>query len=335
MSDASNAGPGPLRTLALVAAMLVGVTLIFSAITKILAPKAFVTAVETYGLLPPSLVLPGATGLVGAEVALGLLLVLGFRRRAAAWLSFPLLVFFTGMVIHAMRAGLPECGCFGEVIKLAPAQELVVDVVLLVLTLLVLWKGEDVTAGRGLGAPLGWISLCAGAALFLAAGPVVGSESELPLERADLDVLAAAQPPLVPADEAFLFLFSADCDHCWAYVGGVELMQRRLEGIEVHAVTFSDPQALEEFEAAFEPTFPIHVVNQSVFDGLTAEYPAAVWISGGEVLRSWAGYVPSHREIAEQGGYLYREPTAPTPTPAASPGTDSGSLFGGPVRGRH
>ena len=326
---------GPWSGLALVAAMLVGAVLIFSAITKMISPKAFVASVESYGVLPPSLVLPGATGLIGLEVALGLMLILGPGRRTAAWITVPLVLMFIGMVSYAMRAGLEDCGCFGEVVKMQPSHELILDFVLLALTALVVWRGQNLDLGSPLVAPtLGWGGLALGAALFLAGGPVASSQATLDVDMQDLAVLEEANPPLDLGEDAFLFFFSADCDHCWAYAGAVQLMHDRVEGLPVHAVTFSDPLSLAAFEEAFEPSYPIHIIDRAAFDGLLTEYPAAVWIQAGGVSQTWAGYVPSHRQIVEAGGYFYREtpPEEETPAPAAS-----GALpdFGGTVGTRH
>lgn len=330
---------GVWSSLALVAAILVGGVLIFSAYTKILSPKAFVASVESYGLLPSWALLPGTTGLIGLEIALGLLLILGPGRRVAAWITLPLVLMFIAMVSYAMRTGLEECGCFGEVLKMEPRQELFVDLVLLGLTGLVLWKGRSLELGSRLVAPtLGWGGLVVGAAIFLAAGPAVSSSEELDLRWSDLSVLEQAQPPLVLGEDAFLFFFAADCDHCWAFAGAVQLMHDRVEGLPVHAITFSDRLSLDAFRDAFQPTYPIHVLDRAVFDRLVATYPAGVWIQAGGISQTWAGFVPSHRQIAESGGYLYREtPAAPLGGEGAiteeSP-TSALPSFGGTLSGR-
>ncbi len=329
--DPSRAAHGTGEALAFVASLVLGAVFVLSAATKILSPKAFLSTLETYQVLPAAWNLPAATGVVGLELGLGLLFLLGPGRRTAAWIALPLVVAFIGLVAHAMRAGLKECGCFGEVLSMPPRAELILDIVLLILVLLVLRHGRSLELGSPLVAPtLGWGGLALGGALFLAGGPVSAGSQTLDSTRVDLDLLAQADPPLEITDDAFLFFFSADCDHCWAYAGAVQLMQDRLEGIEVHAVTFSDRTSLEQFREAFHPTYPIHVLDEDLFDRVTDMYPAAVWIQAGEVAGTWSGFVPSHREIAEAGGYSYR----PVPDAAPDPSDAPGSLFGGPVRGR-
>ena len=334
--------PGWAQPAALVAALLLGSVLAFSAITKMISPKAFVASVEAYGVLPPSTVLAAATGLVGLEFALGLMLVIGIFRRSAAWITLPLVLLFIGMILHAMRVGISQCGCFGEVIKLSPGQELIVDVVLLVLTALVLWRGEDVRLGSlGLRHGFAWGGLCLGAVLFLLGGPAPTTQAAGSIEGSKLTVLSTAEPPVPNDKDALYFFFSADCDHCWSFAPAVELSARRLEGVEVRGITFSDPFALEEFRRAFNPSYPLHVLSEPAFNSITREYPAAVWIQDGNVVQSWAGFVPSHRALAEIGGYTVRGTGDGAAAEAGSDrqrsgaGATSTEIFGGPVRGRH
>jgi len=329
---------GGMSSVALVASVLVGAVFIFSAFTKLLSPKAFVSSIGEYELLPASLSLFAATGVVGLEVCLGVLLILGIYRRFAAFVGAGLMIFFIGILIHAIRLGLDSCGCFGEVISIPPPVELVLDAVLLVLCLVILVRGRDVAAGgAAFRQSLAWGSLCLGAALFLAADPSVHADEELIVATEDLQVLAAAQPPIALPQEGFLFFFSADCPHCWSFAGAVEGMATRLEDFEVHGVTFSDPQTLDQFKQDFSPSYPIHILTESQFYRVTDQYPAGLWISGGEVVEGWSGLVPSHRELSDSGGYFIRE-QAQLPVeaePELEPEAPDESPFGGPVKSRH
>lgn len=321
---------GPLARLAPFAAILAGLVLCVSAFTKFLGPKAFVTVMGDYGLFPDWTILPLATGAVALEFALGLMLISGIGRRVAARIAVPLVVLFVALVLRAIATGMTGCGCFGEVIEVPPRIELVLDVVLLVL-LAVVWRaGVDFAPARGKVATVfGWAALCVGAVIFLARGPVVVADETLDLEFDDLAILAQADPPLPIPQDGFIFFFSADCDHCWAYAGGVELMARRIKDFRVVGVTLSDPLALEAFREAFLPSYPIHVLEPRQFNDLVATYPSGVWIQGGRIARTWAGYVPGLRQIVEEGGYAY------APAELRLPGDSSAdSPFGGVLRAR-
>lgn len=314
------------------AAAFTGLVLAFSALTKFLSPKAFVATIGDYGLFPEALILPIGTGAAALEFALGLMLLFGIGRMIATRIAVPLVIAFVLLIIRAIATGMTDCGCFGEVVAMPPAVELILDLVLLG-ALAIVWRGgEDLSAARGRFATgFGWVTLCLGAVIFLARGPVVGGAETLDIERDDLAVLALADPPLPLPQEGFLFFFSADCDHCWAYAGGVELMAQRVRGLEVVGVTLSGPAEMEAFNEAFRPSYPIHALPPREFNALVDNYPAGIWIQGGEIAGTWAGFVPGLRQIAEEGGYFY-EPVEEEFRAVDS--DDAASRFGGPLRGR-
>jgi hypothetical protein len=327
------AAQGWMARLAPFAAAFTGLVLAFSALTKFLSPKAFVAAIGEYGLFPESLILPVATGVTALEFALGLMLISGIGRRSATRIALPLVVAFTLLILRAISTGMTGCGCFGEVVSVPPRVELVLDLVLLA-ALVVVWRaGEDLHIARGrFASSFGWVAFSIGAVIFLARGPVVAGTGELDVDRDDLAVLAQADPPLPLPREGFLFFFSADCDHCWAYAGGVELMAQRVEGLEVAGVTLSGPAELDAFREAFRPSYPIHTLEPRQFNALAPDYPAAIWIQGGEIAGTWAGYVPGLRKIAEEGGYFYE--VVEEPVRALGGDGDAAERFGGPLRGR-
>ncbi len=328
--------------LAVAASVLLGAVLAFSAITKMMGPKAFVASVERFAFVP--FPLASSTALVGLEFGLGILLITGIFRRAAAWISLPMILFFLGMLVYAAQAGLESCGCFGELIKIPPAAEIVIDSVLLVLVGVVLWRGRSVNwSSAPVRHALAYGGIIVGAFIFLTGNPAGGGEEEVTVELAQLDILQRASPSVALPQEGFLFFFSADCDHCWAFSSTVSEMAKRLPDFQTYGVTFSDPQTLGEFQLSFAPEFPILVVTESEFHRVTRDYPVGVWISQGQVEQAWSGFIPSYRELAEMGGYDVIDgplttPNAPPPlTPSASDPAnqpESSNPFGGPVKAR-
>ena len=82
---------------------------------KILHPEAFAVDVATYRILPLALVNPTAILLPWLELAVGLLLAIGFRARAAALLAGGLMVVFLVALVSALARGLDmSCGCFAS-----------------------------------------------------------------------------------------------------------------------------------------------------------------------------------------------------------------------------
>ncbi len=73
----------------------------------------FALQVGSYEMLPPAGVNFVAHTLPFAEIALGLLLLLGWQLRIWATLSTLLILGFFGAVVHAYAAGMQiNCGCF-------------------------------------------------------------------------------------------------------------------------------------------------------------------------------------------------------------------------------
>ena len=113
---------------------------------KAVDPQSSVAAVRAYELLPPALETVVGWGLPFAEIALGLLLVIGAFTRVLALASGLLLaVFIAGVLSAALRGLSIDCGCFGGGGTVAPGQteytgELVRDGALLLLALWLVWQ---------------------------------------------------------------------------------------------------------------------------------------------------------------------------------------------------
>lgn len=100
--------------------ILAGVV-IWAGVAKMVEPTESVRAVQAYQLLPDPLEVLLGYGLPFAEVALGLLLVLGFATRFAACCTGLLMLGFIVGISSAWARGLAiDCGCFGGGGTVAP-----------------------------------------------------------------------------------------------------------------------------------------------------------------------------------------------------------------------
>lgn len=87
--------------------------------------------------------LPLAIILCVSEVALGFMLLIGFKRELTLWLLLAQIVFFTFLTFYsACYNKVTHCGCFGDAILLTPWQSFTKDIVLLILITL-LFSGKD------------------------------------------------------------------------------------------------------------------------------------------------------------------------------------------------
>lgn len=93
--------------------LVLGGVFLYAAHDKILDPRPLVTIIWNYRILPPGPVNLMAIYMPWMELLVGLGLVTGFKRRAAAfWGGALLLVFTAALLVNAVRGIDVACGCF-------------------------------------------------------------------------------------------------------------------------------------------------------------------------------------------------------------------------------
>lgn len=119
--------------------IIVGFLFIISGLIKLNDPVGFSFKLDEYfseavfGLtfLQP-LALGLAVFLVIAEVVLGVLLLIGFKKKFTLWSLFLMILFFTFLTFYSAYFNkVTDCGCFGDALKLKPWESFIKDVVLL------------------------------------------------------------------------------------------------------------------------------------------------------------------------------------------------------------
>lgn len=109
--------------LSLVARLVLGAVMLVAGALKVSDPATAAQAVRAYELLPSALVEPVGSGLPFLEIAIGLLLVVGFGVRASAAAAGVFMIVFVVAVASAWARGLSiDCGCFGGGGQVAPGQ---------------------------------------------------------------------------------------------------------------------------------------------------------------------------------------------------------------------
>ncbi len=88
---------------------------IFACFHKIASPESFAVDIATYDIVPLSLINIMAIVLPWVELAAGMMLVFGFRSRAAALMVFGMMTMFIVALFLALAEGLDmSCGCFAS-----------------------------------------------------------------------------------------------------------------------------------------------------------------------------------------------------------------------------
>jgi len=76
----------------------------------------------------------------------GVMLLVGFKRKFTLWSLLIMIVFFTFLTLYSAVTGkVTDCGCFGDALKLTPWESFTKDVVLLVLILFLLFNRKHIT----------------------------------------------------------------------------------------------------------------------------------------------------------------------------------------------
>ncbi|MEA3504700.1 MAG: hypothetical protein U9R32_05820 [Bacteroidota bacterium] len=146
-----------MKVLNKVSRIFVGIVFIFSGFVKGVDPLGTMYKIEDYFIaydfqwaIPFALILSFI--LIAIEFGLGVFLVFRVRMKVSSWLLLLMMSFFTIITLFdALYNPVPDCGCFGEAIKLTNWQTFYKNIFLLVPTLIVFLKWKDVKWNRVYG----------------------------------------------------------------------------------------------------------------------------------------------------------------------------------------
>lgn len=161
-----------MKALANIFRILCGATFVFSGFVKGIDPLGFAYRLEDYfiafhwpAFMPFALAL--TVLLVTFEFTVGVMLLLNLRIKFAAWLLLITMVFFTGLTLNdAINNPVPDCGCFGDAIKLTNWQTFYKNIMLLALAIVVFAYRKKFKPA--FGGKLQWIITLVAAAAFAA-----------------------------------------------------------------------------------------------------------------------------------------------------------------------
>jgi len=137
-----------------IARVLTGVLFIFSGLVKAIDPRGLAYKMEEFfeawassGFMKQMMESLGHYSLlfsimmITLEVAVGVALLIGWKRKITTWVLFLLMAFFTFLTSYVLFSGkIRSCGCFGDCVPLTPIQTFTKDIILLVLSLLLLFQ---------------------------------------------------------------------------------------------------------------------------------------------------------------------------------------------------
>ncbi len=110
--------------------ILIGMVLLVSGVEKTISPyQNFLYIIQAYQMLPSPLENAVAMILPWVELIVGLLLVLGLWIPISLSAALMMFAMFIVVVGQALLRGLPldQCGCFGQLVHIAPSVIVVID----------------------------------------------------------------------------------------------------------------------------------------------------------------------------------------------------------------
>ncbi len=136
--------PAMKKYLYLVTRIALGLVFVYAGILKIRDPNAFAGSVAAYKILPYGLNYLVAAILPWVETICGMLLVVGYRARAAAFIVIAMnLVFMVALASTIVRGLDIDCGCFRQGGAKTPAWMAILrDVLFLAAAVFVFRRGD-------------------------------------------------------------------------------------------------------------------------------------------------------------------------------------------------
>jgi uncharacterized membrane protein YphA (DoxX/SURF4 family) len=150
--------------------VLTGMVFIFSGIVKGVDPLGTAYRIEDYfyafggnTLVPMALFL--AILLCTVEFTVGVMLLLNLNMKFTSWILVLMMVFFTGLTLNdAISNPVPDCGCFGDALKLTNWQTFYKNLVLLPMAIVILMYRKKFVPFAGIS--MQWMLTAAFAGLF-------------------------------------------------------------------------------------------------------------------------------------------------------------------------
>ena len=265
--------------------VLLGVTFIFSAYTKAVAPGFFEITLMDQGLAS-SRAFAGhmARFFIGLEFALGFLMFFPFYVKQIMQFTLLLLGGFTVHLTYLWFIGDTEnCGCFGEMISMTPEQSILKNVVMMAVAFVIFKTAQPQRISKKI--PIGF----AGAVIF-------SMWLFLPMpnhEDFPFDTFTHFEPKGrvdLSSGKNLIAVLNLDCEHCQEAATELGKLQRLYKNFPKLYVLFyqEGSTSVEAFENLTQSSFPYDFINVNTFFDLIGDAPPRIYyLNNGEVDQIW------------------------------------------------
>ena len=263
-----------MRSLQSVFRILLGIVFIFSAYTKFVGPGFFEITLIDQGLLSSrGQAQHAARFLIGFEFALGLLMLLPYYTKQLMAIASLMLIGFTIHLGYLWAIGDNEnCGCFGEMISMSPAESIAKNILMLAVSVW-LWIKSPLKATNQTILFGGAMIIVTSMWVFLP----IPDQSEFPVNQ--YTNFSSVGRTDLSSGEKLVVILNLDCEHCQELSVELGKMNKTHKIPNVYAFYFKEGETtVEQFEQMTNTSFPYVEIDVNTFFDLIGESPPRVYV---------------------------------------------------------
>ncbi|MCH7958749.1 MAG: hypothetical protein IID08_01370 [Candidatus Hydrogenedentes bacterium] len=291
--------------------ILLGIFFLVSAATKVVNLEGFAVQISLYGVIKdPTLVLAAAYVTVSLEALLGAAFIAAYRIQGLFYgVATAMTIVFSGLIAYAWAyKGLEDCGCFGDALKMTPAQSLWKNLALLVV-LGVGWYGtkslprlpvsRSPRSSLPIAAAILGLTLVTGLGLWNNPGSEGTGTSTVP--PAEIDKSRPFQRfQFSYGDREYnlgegrylVAMLNATCEHCIASVPDLNVLALSPDLPELVALMMADSgdeeAQLRQFRLETQPEFPTQLIGMLDFvEFIESAPPRLIYVKDGIEIHGW------------------------------------------------
>ena len=254
--------------------IFLGIVFVFSAYTKFVGPGFFEITLIDQGLLSSrGQAQHAARFLIGLEFALGLLMLLPYYTKQLMAIASLMLIGFTIHLGYLWAIGDNEnCGCFGEMISMSPAESIAKNILMLAVSVWLWIKSSSKATNQ--------IILFGGAMIIITSMWVflpIPDQSEFPVNQ--YTNFSSVGRTDLSSGEKLVAILNLDCEHCQELSVELGKMNKTNKLPDVYAFYFKEGETtVEQFEQMTNTSFPYVEIDVNTFFDLIGESPPRVYV---------------------------------------------------------
>lgn len=267
--------------------IILSITFLVSAYSKIIAPgsvevilidQSIVSDRELAGLI--------VRIFIGFEIAIGLLFLQhNYLKRFTIPFTWVMLFVFTAYLAYSgfVLGDKENCGCFGNMIKMTPAQSILKNILLVSLSIILFRKTNDQTGRVYVPIIIIVVSL-AGVFLFSPMKEIKEFQFSKYIYFED-----AGRVDLAEGDK-LLAVLSLDCEHCQMTAKDLAGLKQTFEYLpDIYFLFFREGgTTVDQFRSITNSNFPYHIIDVGDFFDLIGSAPPRIyWLKNGGIQKYW------------------------------------------------